>query len=58
MLKKVIRKVVSRVQIAFSVSRQTLVVLTTNRSIDSKTKSMTIRVACKLDMEKPYDHAN
>lgn len=51
MLKKVIRKVVSRVQIAFSVSRQTLVVLTTNKAIDSKTKSMTIRVACKLDGE-------
>ena len=58
-LKRVIEKVVSNSQHAFVGGRQIIdAALVANEAIDSRKRSSTTGLKCKLDIEKAYEHIN
>ena len=58
-LKRAVGKVVFDIQHAFVERGQILgTTLIANEAIDSRLKSSTPKIICKLDIEKAYDHCN
>lgn len=58
-LGKVLGQIISKPQNTFIKGRQILhSVLIANECLDRKLKDGTLRILCKLDMEKAYDHIN
>jgi hypothetical protein len=58
-LKSVLGKIVSHSQTAFIKGRQILdSALVANEYVDSRLRSRTLAIICKLDLEKAYDHVN